>query len=179
MGFSHSNSFNVPHALRCPPFNPIPQATALRLAKQEEEEQAREDAQLALRLTEFEEAGREQRAERARRRAARRHARSVRRYAQSAGLDPAVAAAAFAAEGSAVPEAVRALQFQDIDENDFETLLELDAGGGASGGCCSGEKGLSEAVLEATLQPVEASGARLTESCAICMADYEEGDKVR
>lgn len=76
-------------------------------------------------------------------------------------------------------DAVRALQFQDIDENDFETLLALDEGGGAGGGCCNGQRGLSEEAMGAALQPATASGTRLTETCAICMCDYELDEEVR
>lgn len=95
---------------------------------------------------------------------------------------PAVAAAGGdrgGAEGGAVSDAVRALQFQDIDENDFETLLALDEAGGEGGRCCAGGKGLAEEAVEAVLQTGTAGGARLEESCAICMEEFELGDEVR
>lgn len=76
-------------------------------------------------------------------------------------------------------EAVRALQFQDIDENDFETLLALDDAGGEGGRCCGGGKGLTEEAVDGALQPGKAIGVRLEESCAICLLDFELDDEVR
>lgn len=145
------------------------QATAQRIAQQEMEAQAREDAMLALRLTALEEAGQERERRRARRRS--------RRHAQMAMVDPATAAAV-ASEGD-VSEAVRVLQFQEIDENDFEVLLELDNdGAGRGAGLCGKGRGLSGEAIEASLESETACGARLSESCVICMSDYEPGDEV-
>lgn len=78
-----------------------------------------------------------------------------------------------------VSDAVRALQFQDIDATDYETLLALDEGGGEGGRCCAGGRGLTEEAVEAVLRPEEAAGERLEESCAICMAEFELDDEVR
>ncbi|CAN0398548.1 unnamed protein product, partial [Laminaria digitata] len=149
------------------------QAAAIRLAKQEQEYQAREDEVLALRLAAREEANEERRAyvRRLHRRAARRN-----NSARPLVLDPATAAAV--ATGEEVSEAVRALQFQDIDENDFETLLALDEAGGAEGGCCAGGRGLTERAVEEVLESARAAGQRLTESCAICMSDFELDEEI-
>ncbi|CAM9394011.1 unnamed protein product [Ectocarpus sp. 12 AP-2014] len=164
------------------------EAAARRFAKQEQEAQAREDELLALRLAAREEAGAERRA--SRRRVQRRsNASSARRnsapgYISPDSNHPAVASAAGGdrsggAEGAAaVSDAVRALQFQDIDENDFETLLALDEAGGEGGRCCAGGKGLAEEAMEAVLQTGTAAGARLEESCAVCMEEFGLGDEI-
>ncbi|CAN0234935.1 unnamed protein product, partial [Ectocarpus sp. 8 AP-2014] len=155
------------------------EAAARRFAKQEQEAQAREDELLALRLAAREEAGAERRA--SRRRVQRRsNASSARRnsvpgYISPDSNHPAVASAA----GGDLSDAVRALQFQDIDENDFETLLALDEAGGEGGRCCAGGKGLADEAMEAVLQTGKAAGARLEESCAVCMEEFGLGDEVR
>ncbi|CAB1120627.1 unnamed protein product [Ectocarpus sp. CCAP 1310/34] len=163
-------------------------AAARRIAKQEQEAQAREDELLALRLAAREEAGAERRA--SRRRVQRRSSASSARRNAAAGYispdsnHPAVASAAGGdrgggAEGAAaVSDAIRALQFQDIDENDFETLLALDEAGGEGGRCCAGGKGLAEEAMEAALQAGTAAGARLEESCAVCMEEFGLGDEI-
>ncbi|CAM9358518.1 unnamed protein product [Ectocarpus sp. 6 AP-2014] len=154
------------------------EAAARRFAKQEQEAQAREDELLALRLAAREEAGAERRA--SRRRVQRRsNASSARRnsvpgYISPDSNHPAVAAAA----GGDLSDAVRALQFQDIDENDFETLLALDEAGGEGGRCCAGGKGLADEAMEAVLQTGKAAGARLEESCAVCMEEFGLGDEI-
>ncbi|CAM9444461.1 unnamed protein product [Ectocarpus sp. 4 AP-2014] len=164
------------------------EAAARRFAEQEQEAQAREDELLALRLAAREEAGAERRA--FRRRVQRRsNASSARRnsapgYISPDSNHPAVASAARGdrsggAEGAAaVSDAVRALQFQDIDENDFETLLALDEAGGEGGRCCAGGKGLAKEAMEAVLQTGAAAGARLEESCAVCMEEFGLGDEI-
>ena len=148
------------------------QAAAIRLAKQEQEHQAREDEVLALRLAVREEEDVERRAH-----ARRLHRNARRNSASTLVLDPATAAAV--ATGEEVSEAVRVLQFQDIDENDFETLLALDDAGGAEGRCCAGGRGLTERAVEEVLENARAGGQRLTESCAICISDFELDDEVR
>ena len=147
---------------------------------------------MALRLAAREEASAGRRA--ARRRNARRN--TIPDGHHVAFDNPAVAAAALAAlvrggarEGGpaggetggavGVSDAVRALQFQDIEANDYETLLALDEGGGEGGRCCAGGRGLTEEEVESVLRPEKAAGARLEESCAICMADFELDDEVR
>lgn len=156
------------------------QATAQRIAQQELEAQAREDEQLALRLTALEEASH---LEREGRRAARRRLRqdsnafSPPRAGSVFAVSHSPTAAAVAAEG-VVSEAVRVLQFQDIDENDFEVLLGLDEDGGAGGRCCAGGKGLTEKAMEEVLQRGLVSEDRLSERCAICMTDYELNEEV-
>lgn len=179
-----------------PPKNVAHQAAARRFAKQEQEAQAREDELLALRLAAREEASAERRAARRRDNVSRRNARRSTIPAGHLGFDnPPVAAAALAAlvgggagaGGAAgggggtvgVSDAVRALQFQDIEANDYETLLALDEGGGEGGRCCAGGRGLTEEAVEAVLRPEEAAGGRLEESCAICMTDFEMDDEVR
>lgn len=133
------------------------------------EDQARDDAILALRLTALEEAGQERE---------RRRARHRRRIQQPYILDPATAAA-IASEGD-VSEAIRMLQYQDIDENDFNVLLELDEeGGGVGAGLCGPSRSLTEEAIEAALRPSIVSGDRTSESCMICMSDYELNEEVR
>ncbi|CAM9381966.1 unnamed protein product [Ectocarpus fasciculatus] len=162
------------------------EAAARRFAAQEQEAQAREDELLALRLAAREEAGAERRRASRRRVQRRGNASSARRnsapgYISPDSNHPAVALGwddPTRGEGAAVSDAVRALQFQDIDENDFETLLALDEAGGEGGRCCAGGKGLTEEAMEAVLQTGTAAGARLEESCAVCMEEFGLGDEV-
>eukprot|EP00903_Cladosiphon_okamuranus_P007197 g6988.t1 len=184
-----------------PPGMDADEAAARRFAKQEQEAQAREDELLALRLAAREEASAERRAARRRGNTHRRNARRSTIPSDHLGFDnTAVTAAALAAlvgrEGgggggggaggaagggrgtAGVSDAVRALQFQDIEANDYETLLALDEGGGEGGRCCAGGRGLTEEAVEAVLRPEKAAGARLEESCAICMTDFEADDEI-
>ncbi len=172
------------------------QAAARRFAKQEQEAQAREDELLALRLAAREEASAERRAARHRRNARRHSAPGSsggggggrrRGFDNSTAAAAALAAAAVMGGGAGgageaadgVSDAFRALQFQDIEANDYETLLALDEGGGAGGRCCAGGRGLTEEAAGEVLRPERAEGQRLEESCAICMSDFELGDEVR
>lgn len=149
----------------------------MRIAKQEQEAQAREDERFALVLAAREEAGVERRLHRRLHRRLRRNAANAAVAAEALGLDPAVAAAV--AAGGEVSEAVRALQFQEIDENDFETLLALDDSGGSGGRTCAGKRGLSEHSMASVLEVERVqAGSRLEESCAICMADFELDEQV-
>ena len=92
------------------------------------------------------------------------------------GLHPATAAAV--ATGGEVSDAVLALQFQDIDANDFEALLTLDEQGGVGGRTCGGGRGLSEQVVEDLLRSGKVAAGGLEESCAICLVGYEVGEEV-
>lgn len=151
------------------------QAAAWRFVKEEQETQARRDERLALRLAARESAGMERRA--SRRRVHR--GRSARRNSSPAHLMSDANAAVAAAVGrEGVSDAVRALQFQDIEANDYETLLALDDAGGEGGRCCAGGKGLTEEAMEGVLQAGVAAGEMLKESCAICLLDFELGDEV-
>lgn len=162
------------------------QAAARRFAKQEQEAQAREDELMALRLAAREEANAERRAARRRENMNRRNARRDTIPADHLAFEnPAVAAAAVAALGGVgggsvgVSDAVRALQFQDIEADDYETLLALDEGGGEGGRCCAGGRGLTEEEVGTVLREEKAAGGRLGETCAICMTDFELDDEVR
>lgn len=167
--FIDSEAFGYQHSPRFCVWTPFKQATAQRIAQEELESQAQEDAILALRLTAWEEAERERELARARRRS--------RRQAQ-ATLPNAATAAAVARQGD-VSEAVRILQYQEIDENDFEVLLELDEDGpGAGTGLCGKGRGLSDEAVEASLRHEIAGASRLSDTCVICMMSYELGDEV-
>lgn len=154
------------------------QATAWRLANEEQERQHQRDELLALHLAARENAGMERRASR------RRVAHQGARRSSSPGPPlsdadaAAVAAAAAFGGGDGVSDAVRALQFQDIEADDYETLLALDEAGGEGGRCCAGGKGLTEEAVDAALRAGVAAGEMLEESCAICLLDYELDDEV-
>lgn len=107
-----------------------------------------------------------------------RHYRRSQRHSDRASyvLNPAAAAAV--ATGDEVSDAVRALQFQDIDENDFDTLLTLDEQGGVGGRNCAGRRGLDEDVLRGLLGPWTGTATGEEELCSICLDDYGENKKV-
>lgn len=106
-----------------------------------------------------------------------RHLRHYRRaHRHSYVLDPAAAAAV--ATGDEVSDAIRALQFQDIDENDFDTLLTLDEQGGVGGRNCAGRRGLDDDFVKGLLRPWTETVTGEEELCSICLDDYTEDKEV-
>lgn len=103
-----------------------------------------------------------------------RHYRRAQRH--SYVLNPAAAAAV--ATGDEVSDAVRALQFQEIDENDFETLLTLDEQGGVGGRNCAGQRGLDDDFSEGLLRPWTRTATGEEDLCSICLDDYSEDKEV-